>query len=153
MKLNLDLKKQAFIACVKEVNEQMERLGDTLNRVEDGMKDSTKSSSGDKFETNTAMMHLEKEKIDRQILECSNLKRSLRQVNPNIKNKVVELGALLKTKTFNMFISTGIGKIPMEGFTFMAVSTDAPIVKAMLGKKKGESFTFNGKEMEVLELI
>lgn len=153
MNFTLELKKQAFHACIQQLNEQMVRLENTLNRVEEGMKDDTKSSAGDKFETNTAMMHLEKEKIDRQMLDSVNLKKSMRQVNPNLENKVVESGALIRTKTFNMYICTGIGKVPMEGFTFMAVSTDAPIVQAMLGKKKGELFSFNGKKVKVLDLI
>ena len=79
----------------------------------------TKSSAGDKFETSRAMMQAEEERSKVQLVKAVNLKNDLTQIDINRVSDRVILGSLVFTNQGNYFLSIGLGKILVDGATFM----------------------------------
>lgn len=65
----------------------------------------------------------------------------------------VTLGAVVKTDQMTFFPSVSIEKFEVEGKELFGISQKAPIYKEMKGKKKGESFTLNGRTYRILDVF
>lgn len=104
----------------------------------------TKSSAGDKHETGRAMVDQELAQL-RQRLE--NTKRIRSDLNglPEGRFTTVQRGAAVETDRMIYFLSVSHGKIEGAGpKPVYALSPVSPAAQAMLGKKAGEAFEFNG---------
>lgn len=102
----------------------------------------TKSSMGDKYETGREMLQQEINNLQRQLNEILNQQSVLQKISSDPMDKV-QNGALVKTDKGLFYIAASAGEIVFEKQKVMTVSTESPLVKAMYGKKSGETFTVN----------
>jgi hypothetical protein len=75
------------------------------------------------------------------------------KINPKNINKVAEFGAVIITDVCRFFISISSGKIEVDGQLYYAISPGVPLFKVMEGKKKGDTFEFNGKKQVIKDLF
>ncbi|KYG76815.1 hypothetical protein AWN68_06115 [Roseivirga echinicomitans] len=149
----METKVKLYASCLKLVDERVAHIEDAMRNTQASANEETKSSAGDKYETGRAMMHLEKEKLATQLSEVSKMKMGLAQINIEKKNAQVALGALAITASAKYFISVSLGQIMEEGEAYFAISPASPIGRAILGKKKGDSFEFGGKQINLLDVF
>lgn len=102
----------------------------------------TKSSMGDKYETSREMVQQEINNLQRQLNESLNQQALIHKITiePSLK---VQNGALVKTSKGLFYVAASVGEIVIDDQKVMTVSTESPLVKAMFGKKMGDSFTIN----------
>lgn len=68
-------------------------------------------------------------------------------------SEYVGFGSVVITPTQKVFISIGIGKVPVEGVgDFYAISASVPFAVAVKNMQAGDSFEFNGKKMKILDV-
>lgn len=65
----------------------------------------------------------------------------------------VEPGALVRFDGRSFVIAVSTTRFELDGETYMGISTQSPIYKAMAGLKAGDTFTFNGKEIEIEDVL
>jgi len=65
----------------------------------------------------------------------------------------VTFGAVVKTRLANYFIAISAGRVEVEGQKFYVISPQAPLAQEILQKKAGDTFTFNDKEIKILEVF
>ena len=82
----------------------------------------TKSSAGDKYETGRAMMHLEKERLARQMIEVAKLRKPLEMINPEKIESTVALGSIVTTENRNYFLSVSLGEVELEEEKYFCIS-------------------------------
>lgn len=123
-----------------------------MNALSMALREETKSSAGDKYETSRSMINLEKEKVEENLLELIKKRVTINHVDPTKPTKKVQLGSLLKTKNGIFFISTSLGKVTIDGQDIFVISPISPIAQVMLDLTIGDSFEFNGKKTPILEL-
>lgn len=145
-------KYKVYTHCLEMLENKMKVIVSDIKSFQETSNDDTKSSSGDKFETTRAMMDLEKEKAAIQLEELQKMKEIFLQIIPKVKHDKVRLGSLATCNIGKFYFSVGLGKISVEGEDFMAISLASPIGKELLGKTAGDKITFNGREVEILEL-
>jgi len=116
------------------------------------LKEETKSSAGDKYETSRSMINLEKEKIEENLLELIRKKQAINQIDPKNITQKVKVGSLVTTATGTFLISTSLGKVTIEGKDVFAISPISPIAQVMLDLTSGDGFEFNGKKDSILSL-
>lgn len=102
----------------------------------------TKSSMGDKYETSREMVQQEINNLQRQLNESLNQQALIQKVTaePSLK---VQNGALVKTDKGLFYVAASVGEMIIDDQKVMTVSAESPLVKAMFGKKRGDSFTIN----------
>jgi transcription elongation GreA/GreB family factor len=145
----LHLKQELFNKCLQFVDERIASTENAINQAKEASQDDTKSSAGDKYETTREMMQQEISRNEAQLHEAKKLKHALLQIPVNKTAKSVENGSIVSTNNGNFFIAISAGQITVEGKTYFVISSASPIGRLMLGLKKGEKFTFNGKAFEV----
>ena len=97
---------------------------------------------GDKYETGREMLQQEINNLQRQLNEVLNQQAILQKITADPSEKV-QNGAIVKTDKGLFYISASMGEIRSENQKVMTVSAESPLVKAMFGKKMGETFTIN----------
>ncbi|WP_336686087.1 hypothetical protein [Chryseobacterium bernardetii] len=108
----------------------------------------TKSSMGDKYETGREMLQQEINNLQRQLNEVLNQQGALQKITSEPSEKV-QNGALVKTNRGLFYVSASMGEIIFENQKIMTVSSESPLVKAMFGKKMGDSFTINNINQDI----
>ncbi|MCE7991504.1 MAG: 3-oxoacyl-ACP synthase [Roseivirga sp.] len=148
----LHLKKALFSACESLVNGRIKSIEDAMRNAQSAANEETKSSAGDKYETGRAMMHLEKEKLAGQLSEAAKMKKALDLIDSDKLHSVAALGSVVRTAKASYYISVSVGKLEVEGEVFFAISPASPIGRQLLDKKQGESFSFAGRNQQIVTL-
>lgn len=150
--MNKDLKTVLYKACQDYAQLKIDEIKLAISSAQNAANSETKSTAGDKHDTARAMMQLDVEQKSKQQAEAEKLKMAMAQFSPTSGGFEIGLGSLVQTKTVNYYISISAGKIELDGKTYFAISPISPIAQAMKGKKKGETFEFNGKGFDLLHV-
>ncbi len=135
----------------KQLEEKLMFLKENLHSIQESANNETKSSVGDKYETGRAMAQLEIEKTMTQIGQVTTMLDQLTKI-PTNRLDSVRLGALVKTDKGVFFISVGLGKVDIDGVGIIMISAEAPIAKALWGKKVGDEVVFNQIKQKIIEI-
>lgn len=146
------IKEQLLKFCWDYVGEKAQRLKNSNADLQESLDSETKNSTGDKHETGRAMVQLEQEKLAQQFTELEKTKNILQRVDVRIKSGTIGLGSLVRTNAADYFIAISAGAFKQEGKPIYCISQEAPIAQLLMGKKKGETFVFNGSTHTVLEV-
>ena len=124
-----------------------------LNILTEEKNDISKSSAGDKFETSRAIMQIEHDKLNNQLIQKNNQLKKIELLDKKKKYKSVNYGCLVITNTNNYLISMGLGQYIIDDHSVYAISLSSPIGKILLDKKKGDSFIFNNNTEKIIDII
>ena len=150
--------KIAFKNRLKEIGlgligERISIAKTAIDNAQQAANSEEKSSAGDKYETSRAMSHLEKDMHARQLAEHIKELAMLREINTDIIYNVAITGAFIQCAHASFFIAAGLGKQLVDGISVFFLSPYAPLAKLLQHKKAGDHFLFNGKEVEIMEII
>lgn len=148
----MDMKSRLLHHCIHVATEKVRLLRAELSSTQESATSEGKSTAGDKHETGRAMMHLEQEKLHKQLAEAQMLVAELQRIDPLVKHIRVGLGALISTDKGMFFIAAGLGKVALEGSAYFVVSAKAPIAAQFIGKTAGEKVKVNGVEYAIWEV-
>lgn len=149
----MTIKHQLYKYCVRYVEKRIETAKEAMDAAQEAVMSEDKISVGDHHETGRAMMQLEKENIEKQLVEALKLKDALGTINPDKSSQVVTRGSLVSANNTNYYISISAGKIIIDKTVYFAVSPESPIGQALWGLKKGDSLWFNNQRIEILEVV
>ncbi len=153
MPLDPSIKKELYNLCVGNVERRINLLQQTIQAATDAVREETKSSAGDKYETMRAMLHLEVEKNQVQLEQALKSKRTIDEINPDSRFTTAQLGACVITNSGNYYLAISVGKVQVESNDYMIISPVSPIRKLISGLKKGDSYSFRNESPLVLEVI
>jgi hypothetical protein len=145
----LEIKTSLLDSCKVSVQKRFEKVNKTIAGIVDALDGESKSSAGDKHETGRAMLQIDRENAGKQLQELENLDRLLPKIDIKTTTDYARLGSLVYTNNGNFFISISLGVVIVGKTTYYCVALQAPIGAQLSGKKKGDCFTFNGKEYKV----
>jgi len=138
--------------ALKLVQTKLLELEAHYRDLQEGQSSNTKSTAGDKHDTEREMVEVELNNYSRQIQTQKQNLNSLKSIDPARKNKV-EQGALVQTENGWFYLSIPLGKIDLEGEKVWLISLASPMGQALNGKKTGEKFELNGVEKKILDVL
>ncbi|MBI1289335.1 MAG: 3-oxoacyl-ACP synthase [Flavobacteriales bacterium] len=116
------MKTTLYSRCLELASEKVNALEAELASMRDAMQTESKSTAGDKHETGRAMIHLEQEKLQKQLAEAKAVVAELEQIKPDQTFETVQKGALVQTNRATFFIAVGLGRINQNGTDVFVVS-------------------------------
>lgn len=134
------------------VEEKINTAKAEIESAREAQQNETKSSAGDKYETSREMMTQEIEKHAKSLADAEQQHNMLFHLSTLKPSTRVELGSWVETNYGHYFLATGMGSIKTDTFTIQTISLQSPIGKALLNKKRGDCFEFNGKHYCVLNV-
>lgn len=145
-----EIKEALFKICTERVNNRHQKIKQVLADIMESLLEESKSTAGDKHETGRAMLDIERENTSKQLQEVEVLIALLKKIDINSKSDYVRLGSLVKTDKATYFISLSIGAVDIYKTPYLCVALNSPMGQVLLGKKKGDTFSFNNVEHQIL---
>ncbi|HBR54616.1 MAG TPA: 3-oxoacyl-ACP synthase [Flavobacteriaceae bacterium] len=135
--------------CKETVAKRYAKIKQTISDIEESLVEESKSSAGDKHETGRAMLQIDRENAGKQLQEIESLQLLVHKIDIKSVSDYVRLGSLVYTTNGTYFIGISIGQVTVGKTNYYCVALQSPIGQQLSGKKKGDSFTFNGKEITI----
>lgn len=150
----LDQEKQQLIAyCSSFIEDQLNHVQTVIDSANESAKNESKSSAGDKHETGKSLLQLEQENNAQLLNNMLSQKRIISLLQNHEVTGQISLGSLVETDQGAYFIAIGIGKVQVKQKDYFVISPSSPVGLAFKNKKKGDEVTFNGKSMQILEVV
>ena len=150
----MDIKKEVVYNKINEnIDYRIQKVKQAIHLQKESLKTASESTAGDKHNTSRAMMHIEEEKLNNQLVQLFQLKKLINKVNPNATKPSITLGSLIETNHGWLYISVPLGSIKIDELQIMVVSLVSPIGQILQNKQAGESIQFNGKKWEILTVL
>lgn len=138
----------------------IDRVTALLNNALEGLEserealfEELKNSAGDKYETQREMLQQDIKRTEAQKEEHQNQLDLLENL-PSFSG-VIGLGAVVHLKNESdlliLFIGAAIGDLLVEGNKVKTISHVSPLGQALIGRKTGESVSFNNKSFEIVD--
>jgi len=145
-------KTEVYEAVVKVIQDRGAEMQVAWNELMESNKQEGKSSAGDKHETAAAQVHLELEKMGKQMQEHNRRSEEVERFNPSkiSISQEVRAGSLVETNAGWFYIITSLGKLTTPSGDCYIISAASPIGQELLGKQVGEEFQWNGRKGEVV---
>jgi transcription elongation GreA/GreB family factor len=149
----LQLKKEIYRIILEKHDRLITELQDSIRDLQSSANEETKSSVGDKYETSRSMVQLEIEKQGEQLQERINARKQFLMRPPERLADIVQSGAVVITSIGNFYLLFNAGEVQIDKTKYIAISLQSPLAKVILGKKRGESVTFNTKTIHITQVF
>ncbi len=144
--MTMDIKQKLKAECVRMLLERLRMAREAMQDAQESANAQDKSTAGDKFETARAMGQSDRDMNARQVEQAQRELASLQALDIEGKYSVVKPGAMVECDKGDYFISAGLGMLEVGEKRIFAVSPASPMASLLMGKKKGELVSFNGKD-------
>lgn len=145
--LKMDIDKELIHHKInQQLSSRIKKVEHALNTHRESLNTASESTAGDKHNTSRAMMHLEEDKLNRQLAQLYQLKSLVDRINPSKKNNEIKLGSLIETNHGYIYIAIPFGKIKAANLELMIISLASPIGSVLKGKKENYQFTFRNQK-------
>ncbi|MDO6743267.1 3-oxoacyl-ACP synthase [Tenacibaculum soleae] len=149
----MKVKEELYAQCISYVNKRQQTVEEIILSNQKALQSETKSSAGDKHETGRAMLQLEMEKAGQQLTGITKMKEILSKIKIDNSSNIAHLGSVVKTTNATFFLSISAGKFVVNNQNYFAVSVSSPIGSILLGKRVGDSFTFNNIKQVIKNIL
>ena len=150
---NPNTKQKLYKYCLEFIDARLQTVQNQIVEIQNSLLSETKSSSGDKHETGRAMLQLEREKAGQQLAEIQKLNEIISKIDINKAGSTISLGSLIITSKANYFIAISAGEIRIENIDYYCISANTPIGQLLIGKTKGDNFSFRDLKFEINEVL
>ncbi|MCJ8208524.1 3-oxoacyl-ACP synthase [Mucilaginibacter sp. RS28] len=151
--MNTETKTRLFKLCTDAIKQRIENAQLALAEIQEATENETKSSAGDKYETSREMMQQETDRNMLMLNEANKQLVILNGINAGSANTSADTGSLVVTDKGNFYISVSAGTLTLESQKYFAVSISSPIGVQLRGKKTGESFSVNGNQYQIKQVL
>lgn len=148
--MNFKLKIKAYYQQL--LQDRIDAFQDMITALTEDSRNDAKGSAGDKHETSLSMMHIEQEKLNRKLVEFYQQKSIIDKIDVNIHEKVA-LGSLVTLNGMLLYVSAALPKVMVDQKTIIAVSPEAPLGSALIGKQVGCEFEVNTTKYIISALL
>ena len=150
----IDASKQALLDhLIAEVNVRIASAEAAMAAAAESHDNETKSTAGDKYETGRAMMQIDFDRSQAQLKQAQNLHAELSQIDTQTVHPLAQKGSLVITTQGKYFLSIGIGKVMLGDQLYYALSIHSPIGSLLHHKRAGDIIHFQGRKIEILEIV
>ena len=140
-------------ACLKIIFERIANIEQAMLEARESANSEEKSSAGDKYETSRAMGHLAQEMQSKQLEETKQELDLINRLSDDRLTSEAITGSVVICNDFIFYISLGLGHAFVGAQKVTLLSPKATIATLLFQKRAGESFNFNLKQIQILDVF
>ena len=148
-----ELKKRIYNTSLEQIKDRVANIETAILQAEDASADDPKSSAGDKYETTREMMQQEIERNQLQLIDAKKSLFQLEQLKEVKANDMVVHGSLIYTNRGLYYLAISLGQMIVNQQQVIVLSLASPLGQVFHEKNKNESFTFNGIEYTIEDVL
>ena len=145
------------VLLLKQLMELLDQKINTLKldmaSIKDTRDSDTRSSAGDKFETNRVLIQMELDKTEVQLNKTKVLRNELSHIDIQKQYTQVEFGSLVCTTQGNYFFSVALGKFEVNKEIYHCISLGSPIGQSLQNKKVNDTILFQGNAVTIVSIV
>ncbi|NOY37240.1 MAG: hypothetical protein GXO83_06660 [Chlorobi bacterium] len=107
----------------------------------------------DLYDPYRTQMLSKRDMFAQQLEKAVEEKQLLEKLQPCEECDTVHFGSAVITDQQKLFVSIGLGKFEYNGETWYAISPRVPLYEVIKGKKKGDTFIFNGRKFTIRDVF
>ena len=147
------IKQKLHAYCLKFLSDRLSAIDKIMDDCQRAANSETKTTAGDKHETNRAMMQLDRENHAVQRVATLHGLAKLRAIDLNQEHEEAELGAVIRSDKGSFFLAISAGKTMIDDELFYIISIDSPIGQALLGAEQEDIIFFRDREYDILDVF
>ena len=146
-------KNEVILAVKNRILSILSTVTESLDSERNAIQQETKSSAGDKYETQREMLQADIRRSEAQLEETKNhleIIDNLYDFHGSIMlGTVVHLdqGSL----KLIVFVGPAVGDIEVQGIKLKTISAASPFGHLLMGKRKGDIISFNQKSFQIVD--
>ena len=144
--MSLPRKQDVIAAAISIVSQKIERIKAELDDLNDGNAQNSKSTAGDKHDTERAMVHLEIEKLSKSLSVEYAIRNDLEQIKADSVNSVISNGSLVETSRGVFLIGAACGNVSLGSTSVFCISAHSPLAIELNSKPVGDVAEVNGND-------
>tara|TARA_R100000935_G_scaffold58317_1_gene94872 strand:+ start:433 stop:885 length:453 start_codon:yes stop_codon:yes gene_type:complete len=145
-------KTQLFNNCLDSVNKQIQRYKAEMDTIRESMEANDVHTDYDEEGSKGELLG-DFEKYAKYLDTAQNMKLTLTKIDREHYSEAIKFGSVIETEDRYYFIACALGEVKMDdGSSVYVISTEAPIYEKLKGKKAGDTFMLNEKEVKILEI-
>ena len=144
--MSLPRKQDVIAAAISIVSQKIERIKAELDDLNDGNAQNSKSTAGDKHDTERAMVHLEIEKLSKSLSVEYAIRNDLEQIKADSVNSVISNGSLVETSRGVFLIGAACGNVSLGSTSVFCISAHSPVAIELNSKSVGDVAEVNGND-------
>lgn len=135
--------------CLGFIAQRIDTAETALQQAQEASNDDTKSSAGDKFETTREMMQQDIARNKNLLFDGQHNLQLLKSLENIPVSDTVRNGSLVVTSKGIFYVAVSAGQLKLDGQLVFAISAVSPIGQLLIGKKVGDTFSFNKNEYQI----
>lgn len=139
-------------SALKIVQQKIARIKAELDDLSQSNAQNTKSTAGDKHDTERAMTHLEIEKLSHQLEQEKSILHDLEKIYPTAQLKAIGSGSLVETSRGYFLIGAACGNVLVDDVAVFCISNHSPLAIQLIGKSVGDSVEVNSNRYAILSI-
>ncbi len=135
------------------IQERISEAQESIASTKASRDSDSKSTAGDKHEVGRAMAQIELENQEAQLHRNLKLQEDLENIRLDRSTEEIGRGSLVLTDSGKYFVSIGLGAVEIGQEMIFVISEESPIGQLLRSKSAGDIVDFNGKRIEILNLL
>ena len=149
----LELKSKLLNHCFSIKQSQIEELNNSVLSIKEAVESNDKSSAGDKHETARENANQTLLIYGAQHKKATDDLMLLQRIKTDILCNSVQTGAVVVMNDLVLFIAEISDRISMEEVLIQIVPPNGPLLKEIMGKSQGYSFSFNQRSYQIIDVF
>ena len=152
--MNTSFKITLLEHCETLVSKKLNGIKANIADIVESLSSETKSTAGDKHETDRAMMDIEREQLGVRLRVAEEQQQILKSIRQRdiLPSKNIHMGSLVVTSKGTYYIAVSIGAVNLEGQAVYVISKESPIGTILMRKTEGDIFQFNAEDIQIKEV-
>jgi hypothetical protein len=146
----IELKIKLHQKCVEKQKEILENAKAAMDEAQTAANEY--GAPRDRYDSFRAQLLRKRDLHAAQYEKALNELDFLEKLDPSNLNKELTINTLAITSKQKFYVSVGLGKIILTEGEFYAISPLAPIYQALKEKVTGDTVTFNGQKITIVDL-
>ena len=142
-------KKRIRESCITYLTSRIDAARHAMLEAQESANSEEKSSAGDKYETSRSMGQLHRDMNAKQLEEASRELAYVSALPVTTLSTFAGAGSVVVCDQYVFFIAAGSKTIMEDGQQVVMLSPTAPVARQLEGKKDGDTFQFNGREIKI----
>ncbi len=142
-------KSALYQLCLGFIAQRIDTAETALQQAQEASNDDTKSSAGDKFETTREMMQQDIARNKNLLFDGQHNLQLLKSLENMPVSDTVRNGSLVVTSKGIFYVAVSAGQLKLDDQLVFAISAVSPIGQLLIGKKVGDTFSFNKNEYQI----
>lgn len=146
----IEVKQKLYQKCIEKIEEVLENSKSAMDEAQTAANEY--GAPKDRYDSFRTQLLRKRDLFAEQYNKALKEFDYLKSLNPEIKHNSISINSLVITNKQKFYVTIGLGKVDISEGEFYVISPLAPIYQALKEKVTGDTVTFNGQKIAIIDV-